>query len=175
MLVNPIYPHGMNLSVRPLTLTSQLERVVGLGRELLAHSAAKAGDVLILTSTSGRNAVVIDMALLAREKGIKTIAITSLTYSDGVTSRHPSGKRLAELVDVVVDNGAPRGDAAVEITGFRQKVGPLSSVTGWRPGQRHCGRNRAGACPTRRDPAGVHERQSRRRRRLQRRTTSSPP
>ncbi len=130
MLVNPIYPHGMNLSVRPLTLTSQLERVVGLGRELLAHSAAKAGDVLILTSTSGRNAVVIDMALLAREKGIKTIAITSLTYSDGVTSRHPSGKRLAELVDVVVDNGAPRGDAAVEITGFRQKVGPLSSVTG---------------------------------------------
>jgi uncharacterized phosphosugar-binding protein len=70
------------------------------------------------------------MALLAREKGIKTIAITSLTYSDGVTSRHPSGKRLAELVDVVVDNGAPRGDAAVEITGFRQKVGPLSSVTG---------------------------------------------
>jgi uncharacterized phosphosugar-binding protein len=130
MLVNPIYPHGMNLSVRPLTLTSQLERVVGLGHELLAHSPAKAGDVLVLTSTSGRNAVVIDMALLAREKGIKTIAITSLAYSDGLSSRHPSGKKLAELADIVIDNGAPYGDAVVEIPGFRQKVGALSSVTG---------------------------------------------
>jgi len=130
VLVNPIYPHGMNLSVRPLTLTSQLERVVGLGCELLTHSPAKAGDVLFLTSTSGRNTVVIDMALLAREKGIKIIAITSLAYSDGVRSRHPSGKKLAELADVVIDNGAPYGDARVEIPGFRQKVGPLSSVTG---------------------------------------------
>jgi uncharacterized phosphosugar-binding protein len=130
MLVNPIYPHGMNLSVRPLTLTSQLERVVGLGRELLAHSPATTGDVLILASTSGRNAVVVDMALLAREKGIKTVAITSLAYSDAVKSRHPSGKRLAELADVVIDNATPYGDAVVEITGFRQKVGPLSSVTG---------------------------------------------
>jgi uncharacterized phosphosugar-binding protein len=130
MLVNPIYPHGMNLSVRPLTLTSQLERVVGLGRELLDHSPAKGGDVLILVSTSGRNAVVIDMALLAREKGIQTIAITSLAYNDGVTSRHPSGKKLTELADIIIDNGAPYGDAVVEIPGCRQKVGPLSSVTG---------------------------------------------
>ena len=130
MLVNPIYPHGMNLSVRPLTLTSQLERVVGLGREFLMHSPAKAGDVLILTSTSGRNAVVIDMALLAREKGIKCIAITSLAYTDRVASRHPSGKKLSELADVLVDNAVPYGDAAVVVPGFQQKVGPLSSVTG---------------------------------------------
>jgi uncharacterized phosphosugar-binding protein len=68
--------------------------------------------------------------LLAREKGIQTIAITSLATSDAVTSRHPSGKKLAELADVVIDNGAPYGDAAVEIPGCRQKVGPLSSVTG---------------------------------------------
>jgi uncharacterized phosphosugar-binding protein len=130
MLVNPIYPHGMNLSVRPLTLTSQLERIVGLGRELLMHSPAKASDVLILTSTSGRNAVVIDMALLARERGIKCIAITSLDYGDRVASRHPSGKKLAELADILIDNGVPHGDAVVEIPGFPQKVGPLSSVTG---------------------------------------------
>ncbi len=130
MLVNPIYPHGMNLGVRPITLTSRLERLPGLGRELLASSPAKTGDALILASTSGRNAVVIDMALLARDKGIKTIAITSLAYSDSVGSRHASGKKLAELADIVIDNGAPYGDAAVEIPGFRQKVGPLSTVTG---------------------------------------------
>jgi len=130
MLVNPIYPHGMNLSVKPLPMTSKLERVVGLGTELLANSPAKTGDVLILASTSGRNAVTIDMALLARERKIKTIAITSLAYTHGVGSRHPSGKKLAELCDIIIDNGAPYGDAAVEIPGFAHKVGPLSSVTG---------------------------------------------
>ena len=130
MLVNPIYPHGMNLSVTPLPLTSQLERIVGLGTELLANSPAKDGDVLILASTSGRNAITIDMALLARERNIKTIGITSLAYTHGVGSRHPSGKKLAELCDLVIDNGAPYGDAAVEIPGFAHKVGPLSSVTG---------------------------------------------
>ena len=130
MLVNPIYPHGMNFSVKPLPMTSKLERVVGLGTELLANSPAKESDVLILASTSGRNAVTIDMALLARERKIKTIAITSLAYTRGVGSRHPSGRKLAELCDVVIDNGAPYGDAAMEIPGFAHKVGPLSSVTG---------------------------------------------
>ena len=130
MLVNPIYPHGMNLSVKPLPMTSKLERVVGLGTELLANSPAQTGDVLILASTSGRNAVTIDMALLARERQIATIAITARAYTQGVTSRHPSGKKLADLCDIVIDNGAPYGDAVVEIPGFAHKVGPLSSVTG---------------------------------------------
>ena len=130
MLVNPIYPHGMNLSVRPMTQTSRFERILGLGTELLAGSAAKAGDVLLIASTSGRNAVVIDMALAAREQGIHTIAITALAYTREVGSRHPSGKKLADICEVVIDNGAPYGDAAVEILGFPQKVGPLSTVTG---------------------------------------------
>lgn len=130
MLVNPIYPHGMNLSVTPLPMTSKLERVVGLGTELLANSPARPGDGLILVSTSGRNAVTIDMALRAREQKLSTIAITARAYTQGVTSRHPSGKKLADLCDVVIDNGAPYGDAAVEIPGFDHKVGPLSSVTG---------------------------------------------
>jgi len=129
MLINPIYPHGMNLSVRPMTATSRMERVVGLGAELLAASPAQTGDVLLLASTSGRNAVVIDMALEARRKGLKTIGITALAYSTGVASRHPSGKKLADLCDLVLDNGAPYGDAAVAIPGSAQKTGPLSSIT----------------------------------------------
>ncbi|MDR3688665.1 MAG: SIS domain-containing protein [Fimbriimonas sp.] len=130
MLVNPIYPHGMNLFVRPLTATSKMERVVGLGSEMLASSPAKRGDVLLITSTSGRNAVTIDMALEAKSKGIETIGITSLAYTGGVGSRHPSGKKLVDLCDVVIDNCVPLGDSAVMIPGFPQKVGPLSSVTG---------------------------------------------
>ena len=130
MLINPIYPHGMNLSVRPMTATSRMERVLGLGTELLAASPAKEGDVLFLTSTSGRNAVTIDMAIEARQRSITTIGITSLSYSDGVSSRHPSGKKLSDLCDIVIDNCAPFGDAAVQVGDFLQKVGPVSSITG---------------------------------------------
>jgi uncharacterized phosphosugar-binding protein len=130
MLVNPIFPHGMNLSVRPMTMTSKLERIEGLGRELLNGSPARPGDVLLIASTSGRNAVAIDMALAARERDVRVIGITSVAYSRGVTSRHSSGKRLLDLCDLVLDNGAPLGDAAVELPGFPQKVGPLSTVLG---------------------------------------------
>ena len=130
MLINPIYPTGMDLSVRPITNTSKRERTLGLGEKLLSDSPIREGDVLIITSTSGRNAIVIDMALSARERSIRTIGITSLAYSGEVTSRHPSGKKLADLCDVVIDNCAPYGDGAVEINGFPEKVGPLSSITG---------------------------------------------
>jgi uncharacterized phosphosugar-binding protein len=130
MLINPIYPHGMNTLVRPMTLTSRLERVPGLGAELLAAAPVKTGDVLLLASTSGRNAVTIDMALAARAKGVQIIGITALAYTREVSSRHPSGKKLVDLCDVTLDNGAPYGDAAVAIPGFPQKVGPLSSLTG---------------------------------------------
>lgn len=130
MLINPIYPHGMNLFVRPLTATSAAERVVGLGTQMLESSPAKAGDVLLLTSTSGRNTVIIDMALTARKKGIKVIGLTAMAYTAGVSSRHPSGKKLADLCDVLIDNCVPYGDAAVAVEGLEQKVGPLSTVTG---------------------------------------------
>lgn len=130
MLINPIYPQGMNLFVRPMTQTSRFERIPGLGAELLAGAPVEAGDVLLITSTSGRNAVVIDMAIAAREQGIKLIGITSLAYTQGVGSRHPSGQKLVDLCDIVLDNGAPYGDAVVEIEGFPQPVGPLSSLTG---------------------------------------------
>ena len=130
MLINPIYPHGMNLSVRPMSMTSQLERVLGLGKVLLQGAPIKSGDTLLLTSVSGRNAVILDMATAAREMGVYTIGITSMDYTNSVTSRHPSGKKLCELVDLVLDDGAPAGDAAVSIEGFSQNVGPLSTVTG---------------------------------------------
>jgi len=130
MLVNPIFPKGMSFDVRPLTATSQTERIPGLGAELLDASPIQAGDVLLITSTSGRNAVVIDMAFRAKERGITVIGITALAYTQGVASRHASGKKLVDACDVVIDNVAPYGDATVALPGFPQKTGPLSSVTG---------------------------------------------
>jgi uncharacterized phosphosugar-binding protein len=128
-LVNPIYPHGMNLFVRPLTATSQTERTLGWGKTLLNISPIREGDTLLIASVSGRNAVVIDMALEARERKIKIIGICSLAYNK-IASRHPSGKRLFELCDVVLDNGVPYGDAVAQVKGMTHKIAPISSITG---------------------------------------------
>jgi uncharacterized phosphosugar-binding protein len=130
MLVNPIYPHGMNLFVRPLTSTSRLERLHGLGGELLTTVPLAEGDCVIVASTSGRNAVPIEVAMGAGERGASVIGITSMAYTNAVSSRHESRKKLRDVCDVVIDNGAPYGDAAAEIPGFPQRVGPLSTVTG---------------------------------------------
>jgi len=130
MLVNPIYPLGMDLAVRPLPMTSQIERVEGLGRVLLEGTPAQDGDVLLIASASGRNPIVLDMALAAREKGVTVIGVLALAYCKSSTSRHSSGKLLHELCDLVIDECAPVGDAAVEIPGLSQKTGPLSTVLG---------------------------------------------
>lgn len=130
MLVNPIYPQGMHLMVRPAPLTSRLERLPNLGTELIAASPIRSGDLLIIASTSGRNPVVVDAALAARDLGVQIVGITSFAYTQHVSSRHSSGKKLVDLCDVAIDNGAPAGDAVVEVPGFPQKVSPLSTVTG---------------------------------------------
>lgn len=130
MLINPIYPQGMNLFVKPMTQTSQFERIEGIGFALLDQSPIKDGDVLLLSSVSGRNAVIIDMAKRAKERGIYVIGITSIDYSSKVTSRHSTGKKFTDYCDLVIDNMAPYGDSVVEIDNFPQKVSPMSSVSG---------------------------------------------
>lgn len=130
MLVNPIYPHGMDLSVRPVPMTSQFERIEGLGRVLLEGTPAGEGDVLLIASASGRNPVVVDMAVAARARGVRTLAVVALEYAAASTSRHSSGQRLHELCDLVIDECAPYGDAAVSVPDFPEKTGPLSTVLG---------------------------------------------
>ena len=104
-------------------------------RWALRGSNARAGDVMIIGSVSGRNRAPVELALACREMGVKTIGLTSLTYTRKVTSLHPSGQRLFEAVDVVLDNGVPYGDAAVQIPGYEIPLMPLSgvscSVLGW--------------------------------------------
>ena len=129
-ILNPIFFPAMMLNTRPITMTSALERVSGIGKIIIEQNKLKKGDLLILHSVSGRNTVPVDMALLAREKGITTICITNLAYSKSVTSRHPSGKHLYEVCDIVIDNMGEAGDAAVTIDGLPEKMGPTSTVVG---------------------------------------------
>lgn len=131
MLVNPIFGRELMLDTQQVTHTSQMERLVGYGTDLAKSKASfKPGDVLITHSVSGRNPVTVEMAVAAREAGAKVIALTNLAYSRTVTSRHPSGLRLFEVADVVIDNHGDVGDACVPIDGLDQKVSPSSTVVG---------------------------------------------
>ena len=129
-ILNPIFFPGFMLNTRPITMTSQLERVEGLGKTILSQNHVEQGDLLILHSVSGRNCVPVEMAMYARELGVKTVCITNLAYSRAVSSRHSSGKRLFEVCDVVIDNCGEVGDAAVAIPGLPEKIGPTSTSVG---------------------------------------------
>ena len=130
ILINPIYGPGIDsLNVRPAQMTSAFERLEGYAKILLDNYPIEKGDVLILVSVSGRNAVPVEMAKIAKERGIKIIGITSYNYTKNVESRHPSGKKMYEFADIVLDNKVPKGDAIVEAEGFPVKFAPASGVT----------------------------------------------
>lgn len=130
MTINAIFGRELMLDRTPVTFTSKMERLEGYGQALGATVPFQADDVLILHSVSGRNPVIIDLALAAKEKGVKIVALTNVTYSKSTISRHSSGKRLFEVADVVIDNHGDIGDAACSIEGVEQKVGPTSTVIG---------------------------------------------
>jgi uncharacterized phosphosugar-binding protein len=85
-------------------------------------------DVFLIASNSGGNGSIVEFARLVKEKGHPVIAVTSLAHTTQVTSRHPSGLRLFEVADIVLDNGAPYGDAVLPLPGGGAACG-LSSIT----------------------------------------------
>lgn len=106
------------------------ERESGYAARILNSYPVQSGDVLVVVSNGGRNAVPIELVLEGRARGLRTVAITNRAQSFRWPSRHASGKRLAEVAEVVIDNCGVDGDAAVQIPGFPHRLGPPSSITG---------------------------------------------
>jgi len=129
-LVNPIFNSAIMLNTRPIVMTSAMERLDGYGKIILEGTPIKKGDVLLIHSVSGRNSIAVEMALEARKKGIKVIALTNLNYSRNVSPRHGSGKKLYEAADIVIDNNGDFEDSCVELEGLDQRVAPTSTVIG---------------------------------------------
>jgi len=130
ILINPILAPGIaSLEIRPATISSAMEQLQGYAQVILDNTPIRSGDVLIVVSVSGRNAVPIEMAQLAKERGIKVIGVTSYEYTNAVESRHPSGKKMRDFADVVLDNKAPKGDAILSNPKVPQKFAPVSGVT----------------------------------------------
>jgi uncharacterized phosphosugar-binding protein len=91
------------------------ERDPALARRVWDLAPVGPNDVVVIASQSGGNGSTVEMAVIAQESGHPLVALTSLAHSSKITSRHPSGKRLFELADVVIDNGAPHGDAVLPL------------------------------------------------------------
>jgi uncharacterized phosphosugar-binding protein len=113
-----------------LQKSSLLERLPGLADVLLDINPLESGDVVLIASNSGRNAVPVEFALGARKRGVKVIALTSLAHSTATTSRAPGGQRLFETADVVIDNCGVPGDALITIPGTPEPTGATSTLVG---------------------------------------------
>lgn len=105
-----------------------LERDPSVARRLYDLTSPAASDIFVIASNSGVNGSIVELATVVKEKGHKLIALTSLQHTSGVESRHPSGTKLIDHADVVLDNGAPYGDSVLELPGGGS-VCAVSSIT----------------------------------------------
>jgi uncharacterized phosphosugar-binding protein len=107
-----------------------LENVSGLAERVLRNFDVKPIDSALVISSSGCNIVPIEMAELIRARDVKVVAIVSLQHSLATKSNRPDGKRLQDFADIVLDTGAPPGDAMVTIPGLDTPVSPGSTIGG---------------------------------------------
>lgn len=124
----PLWGPGMNIATTPGFLTSAAEHNEALGRDVIACSRLTRGDVLVVLSTSGKNAAPVAAAAEALERGAGVIAVSSSAYSaaHGNHSKYPSLWAIPGLL--MIDNHVPLGDASVPAAGV--PMGPLSTIAG---------------------------------------------
>jgi len=107
-----------------------LENVSGLAPRILRNFALTPVDTALIISSSGCNVVSIEMAGEFRQRGIKVVALVSRRHLDASTTRHPGGRKLTDFADLVLDTGAPAGDAMIYVPGLDTPVAPGSTVGG---------------------------------------------
>lgn len=114
----------------PDPMNGRAEQVEGFGPILIQGIPFKQGETIFVISNSGRNPEPLEIALAAKDAGLKVIALTSLEHSKSIKSRHSSGKLLYEIGDVVIDTHTPTGDTPLSFNNSPIKSGALSTVLG---------------------------------------------
>ncbi len=107
-----------------------LETQSGLAERILRNFDLSDRDSALVISSSGSNAVPVEMAELFQQAGMKVVAIVSRRHCDACTNNHPRGLKLPDIADIVLDTGAPPGDAMVIVPGLDTPVAPGSTVGG---------------------------------------------
>jgi len=116
-------PNGLRQSLH-------LEKTPGYAEQILRNFAFGPKDVLIIISTSGIREVIIEMAEGAKQRGLAVIGVVSRAHCEQARPAHSSGKKLMDVADVILDNGAPVGDSLLALDGSVGKTGPFSTVGG---------------------------------------------
>jgi uncharacterized phosphosugar-binding protein len=107
-----------------------LENVSGLAARILRNYDISSEDSALVASSSGCNIVPIEMAEELQKRGVKVVAIISREHSEASRSQRPDGRKLQDFADLVLDTGAPAGDAMVRVAGLDTPVAPGSTVGG---------------------------------------------
>lgn len=101
---------------------ADIERDIEAGRAILDCYRIFPKDVFIIASQSGVNAAIVEVARQVKARRHALVAVTSLDHTRHVPSRHPSGEKLYELADIVIDNCAPYGDALLDLPSRTMKT-----------------------------------------------------
>ncbi len=107
-----------------------LENVSGFAERILRNFSLDETDTALIISSSGCNVVPIEIAEIFQQKKIKVVSIISKEHSKGSTCKREGGKKLGDFSDLIIDTGAPIGDAMVKVPGLDTPVAPGSTVGG---------------------------------------------
>lgn len=122
--------HNLIVGPNGLRQSLHLEKTSGYAEQILRNFAFGPHDVMIVISTSGIREVIVEMAEGARKRGMPVIAVVSRAHCEQAKPAHASGKKLMDLADVTLDNGAPIGDSLLTLEGSTGKTGPFSTIGG---------------------------------------------
>src|SRR5664279_1445706 len=122
--------HNLVVGANGQRQAMHIENVHGLAERILRNFALSSQDSALIISSSGCSVVPIEMAEIFQRKHIRVVSIISLHHSEKSRSRHPRGKKLQDFSDLVLDTGAPAGDAMVKIPGLKTPVSPGSTIGG---------------------------------------------
>jgi uncharacterized phosphosugar-binding protein len=135
------FTYNININAPVADCLKDRPREVAIDRDVenirfaIQNGNLRSGDVMLIGSVSGKNKGPIELALQCQAIGMKVIGFTAMDYTQQVKPQHPSGKKLFEVCDVAIDDGAPYGDAAVDMAGYDFKLLPVSGVgniiSGW--------------------------------------------
>ncbi len=122
--------HNLIVGPNGLRQSLHLEKTLGYAEQILRNFAFGRHDVMIVISTSGIREVIIEMAEGAKKRGLPVIGVVSRAHCVQAKPAHPSGKKLIDVADVILDNGAPVGDSLLTLEGSPGKTGPFSTLGG---------------------------------------------
>src|SRR5918911_1696694 len=122
--------HNLIVGPNGLRQSLHLEKTPGYAEQILRNFAFGPKDVMIVISTSGIREVVVEMAEGAKRRGLAGIGVVSRAHCEQARPARPSGRKLTDLADVVLDNGAPVGDTLLPLQGSTSRTGPFSTLGG---------------------------------------------